>query len=178
MLIKHRVWSGKTWLPVWHCCGSVSHFTVSFSKNRFDEMASEWGEDGALSQGEGVREEKGEEGRMLRAESQAYCCVFSHRQQRRKWNRAAKYTKQHNEAASVEQLWNMAVTRFRSVKHRGPPFYLYRRSWPRGDTLPFRYTHTSRRSTRAHTQSHTLERLSANRGPSGSGWTYRQLYEI
>lgn len=25
-------------------------------------MASEWGEDGALSQGEGVREEKGEEG--------------------------------------------------------------------------------------------------------------------
>lgn len=82
----------------WHCCGSVNHFTVSFSKNT---LMSWKANEGALSQGKawgrkrggggGCWEEKRGEG--WRAESSwLYCCVFSHRQQQRKWNGAAKYT--------------------------------------------------------------------------------------
>ena len=49
----------------------------------------------------------------------------------------------------MEQLWNMAVTRIRSVKHRGP-FFIHAGRADCVCTLLFRYTPTSRQSTQAH----------------------------
>lgn len=89
VLIKYYVWSRKNMAAHWHCCGSVNHFTVSFSKNALMRRRTN---EGALSQGKAWGRKRGGGGGTGRAESRLYCCVFSQRQQQRKWNGAAKYT--------------------------------------------------------------------------------------
>lgn len=100
---SYCIWTGvnqtrsvirKNMAAHWHCCGSVNHSTVSFSKNALmrwkanDEWLSQTKTWGRKRGGGGGRWEE----RSGRAESRLYCCQFSHRQQQRKWNGAAKYT--------------------------------------------------------------------------------------
>lgn len=129
----------------WHCSRPVNHCAVSFSNHALMRWNSK-NEDRALSRGK-ARGRKTRGGEAVRgeggAESWPHCCVFSHRQQQRKWNGAAKYTGGTMRQRAWSSCGTLLSPRFRSVKHWRLPLF-----------TP---------STRARTQSHIWKPRSRTR---------------
>lgn len=95
VLIKYQVWSGKHGCPLallW-LCESLYSFLL---KDRFDEMESEWGR---TESGQGAREEKERQGRMLRREGGG-------------WRRIVVCFPTHNSRGSGMEQLNIQTTQW------------------------------------------------------------------